>query len=197
MGIISTHDYILHNSNNEYEIVLKSLADEHLSYLYRWNADPEVLYWTEGEEGLSYSKELVERIYGGISKDNICFIIEVNKNIIGECWLQQLNFHQLSSKVREMYPKTADVRRIDMCIGEKQYWGKGIGTLLIEALVEFAFNNQRVDALHCICEDYNVRSARVFEKNGFQKVLTEKLSGNGLGKYRYHLGLTKGDYNKQ
>ena len=78
MSIIRTHDFTLYGGNEEYQIVLRSLADKYLPYLYKWNADSEVLYWTEGEEGLSYPKELVEKIYGGISQDNICFIIEVN-----------------------------------------------------------------------------------------------------------------------
>lgn len=31
---------------------------------------------------------------------------------------------------------------------------------MLRLLLEFAFNDQGVDVLHCICEDYNVRSCR-------------------------------------
>ena len=48
MSIIKTHDITLYGGNDEYNIVLRPLCDEHLPYLYKWNADPEVLYWTEG-----------------------------------------------------------------------------------------------------------------------------------------------------
>lgn len=46
MGIIKSHDITLRGGDTE--IVLRPLRDEHLPLLYKWNADPEVLYWTEG-----------------------------------------------------------------------------------------------------------------------------------------------------
>jgi hypothetical protein len=42
MSIIKSHDITLYGGNDEYRIVLMPLADEHLPYLYKWNADPEV-----------------------------------------------------------------------------------------------------------------------------------------------------------
>ena len=197
MSIIRKHNITLNGGNKEYKIVLRPLSDEHLPYLYKWNADPEVLYWTEGgpeDVELSYPLELVEKIYGGISQDNLCFAVEVNENIVGECWLQAMNYSQVNSKVAEMYKNYSDVRRIDMCIGEKEYWGKGIGTLFIKMLVDFAFHCEHVDALHCFCEDYNIRSRRVWEKNGFKLVFIEELPQPQIGKYKYHWRLTKSEY---
>ncbi len=49
MSIIQ-HDVTLYGGNDAYQIVLRPLSDEHLPYLYQWNADPEVLYWTEGDD---------------------------------------------------------------------------------------------------------------------------------------------------
>lgn len=192
MSVIRTHNVTLHGGNDKYKIILRPLSDEYLPYLYKWNADPEVLYWTEGGEDIcrSYSPETVRQIYGGIAKDNPCFVVEVNGSIIGECWLQKMNL----SYVREMYPKGMDVRRIDMSIGEKVYWGKGIGTLFVEMLVEYAFNIEKVDVLHCFCEDYNIRSKRVWEKNGFTLILTEKLPQGQKGKLQYHWRMTRKEY---
>lgn len=42
MSIIQ-HDLTLYGGNDAYQIVLRPLSDEHLPYLYQWNADPEVL----------------------------------------------------------------------------------------------------------------------------------------------------------
>lgn len=60
---------------------------------------------------------------------------------IGECWLQKMNL----PNVIAMYPETLDVRGIDMSIGEKEYWGKGIGTQAIDMMVDFAFCGKRSD----------------------------------------------------
>lgn len=89
MSIIKTHDITLIGGNEQYKIILRPLSDEHLSYLYKWNSDPGVLYWTEGEDVECYTPDVVHQIYGGISQNNFCFVVEVNDKIIGECWLQK------------------------------------------------------------------------------------------------------------
>jgi len=69
MNIIKTHDITLYGGNGS-NIILRPLCDEHLPYPYKWYADPEVLYWTEGgtdDINLSYDKETVHQIYGGVS----------------------------------------------------------------------------------------------------------------------------------
>ena len=190
MSIIKLHSITLYGGNEEYKIALRPLSDEHLPYLYKWNSDSEVLYWTEGEDVASYPPEVVHQIYGGISQDNFCFAVEVNGEIIGSCWLQKMNLPD----VRAMYPDETDVRRIDMSIGEKSYWGKGIGTLFIGMLVDFAFSTEKVDVLHCFSEDYNVRSKRVWEKNGFTLILTEEIPQPHKGKLQYHWRLTRDEY---
>ena len=192
MSVIKTHDVTLHGGNDTYKIILRPLSDEHLPYLYKWNSDPEVLYWVEGEDVESYPPEMVRQIYGGISQNSLCFLIEVNGEIIGECWLQKMNL----PNVKALYTENTDVRRIDMSIGEKDYWGKGIGTLFIGMLVKYAFECEQVDVLHCLCEDYNIRSCRVWEKNGFTLVLTEEILRPSKGKLQCHWRLTKDEYIK-
>ena len=190
MSIIQSYDVTLRGGNETYDIVLRPLSDKHLPYLYKWNADKEVLYWSEGDDVEAYGPETVHQIYGGKKEDCLYFIIEVNGLIIGECWLQRMNLNY----VKDMYPAGTDIRRIDMTIGEKEYWGKGIGTLFVGMLADFAFNQEKADVLHCICEDYNLRSIRVWEKNGFILALKEELPQNSKGKYQYHWRLTKEEY---
>jgi RimJ/RimL family protein N-acetyltransferase/SAM-dependent methyltransferase len=194
MNIIKTHGVTLYGGNDEYKIVLRPLCDEHLPLLYKWNANPEVTYWTEGgtnEANIIYDSNTVHQIYGGVSQNNLCFLVEVNGASIGECWLQRMNLPE----VRAMYNDTLDVRRIDMSIGEKAYWSKGIGTLFIGMLIDYAFNGENVDLLHCFCEDYNIRSRRVWEKNGFKQVLAEPLLPQPQkGKWQYHYRLTREEY---
>jgi len=82
---------------------------------------------------------------------------------VGECWLQKMNI----KTILEKYATNADVRRIDIMIGEKDYWNRGIGSAVIGMLVDFAFNYQGVGFLHALVSDFNKRSLRAFEKNGF------------------------------
>ena len=190
MSIIKSHNVTLRGGDEACEIVLRPLTDADLPDLYRWNADPDVLYWAEGEDIEAYSPEDVEGIYGWISQENLCFAIEVNGMTVGECWLQKMNLPH----VKAMYAKGLDVRRIDAMIGEKAFWGKGIGTHMLGMLIKYAFACEQVDVLHCLCEDYNSRSCRTLEKNGFTLVLTEKFTEPHKGEFQYHWRLTKDEY---
>ena len=112
MSIIKTHDTTLYGGN-DIDIVLRPLCDEHLPLLYKWCADPEVLYWTEGginDTDLSYGADTVHAIYGGVSQNAFCFLVEADGVPVGECWLQKMNLPE----IKAMYPETLDVRRIDM-----------------------------------------------------------------------------------
>lgn len=81
-----------------------------------------MLYWREGgrdDSHISYGKDTVNLICGGVSQNAFCFLIEVDEKPIGACWLQKMNLPD----VKEMYHEGTDVRRIDMAIGGKDYWG--------------------------------------------------------------------------
>lgn len=191
MPVIRTHDITLCGGSDTHNIVLRPLSDEYLPLLYKWNADLEVLYWTEGEDVQDpYSKEMVHLIYGGVSQSAFCFLIEVDDIPIGECWLQEMNV----PSVTDLYPARTDVRRIDLLIGEKNYWGRGIGTKVVRMLVDFAFAGEQVDVLHCFCADYNCRSQRVWEKNGFSLIRKVKQTANPKMQYEYHYVLTRQQY---
>lgn len=190
MPIIKTHGVTLRDGT---DLVLRPLRDEHLPLLYKWCADPEVLYWTEGgcaAKDLSYGADTVHAIYGGVSQNAFCFLVEYGGIPVGECWLQKMNLPE----VIRTYPPSLDVRRIDMSIGEKAYWNRGIGTRFIGMLIDFAFRTERVDVLHCFCEDYNVRSRRMWEKHGFTRILEEPIPDSWKGSAQYHYRLTKEEY---
>lgn len=194
MPIIKTHNYVLRGRAGPFDITLRPMSDADLPLLYKWNADPEVLYWSEtNADDIShgYSRGLVNWIYGSASQNALCFIILADGFPIGECWLAKMEL----PLVLRMYPVTSDIRRIDMSIGEKRFWGKGIGTAMIGLLVNFAFLHEQADVLHCICGDYNMRSRRVWEKNGFKHVLSTPLDpAFTRGKNEYHYCLTRVEF---
>jgi RimJ/RimL family protein N-acetyltransferase len=193
MSIIKTHNITLYGKTENYNVRLFPMNDEHLKILQKWNNDPEVLYWCEGDDDLAkgYTEEDIHQIYGSVSQNAFCFIINANDTRIGECWLQKMNLQY----IKNMYPKNTDIRRIDMVIGEKDYWNKGIGTEIIRILIDFAFDKENVDVLHCMCNDYNIRSQRVWGKNNFSLILKEELPQPQKGKYCYHYRLLKSEYN--
>ena len=96
MSIIRSHDVTLYGGKR-HRIVLKPLSDEHLPLLYKWYADPEVLYWTEGGEDvvLSYDRDTVHKKYGRVSQNAFCFLIVADGVPVGDCWLQKMNLESV------------------------------------------------------------------------------------------------------
>jgi RimJ/RimL family protein N-acetyltransferase len=169
---------------------LRPLTERDWPLLYRWNSDPEVLYFSEGDDVDAYSPEDVQGIYRTVSQTAFCFVIEVEGTPVGECWLQRMNIE----RILEKYPGL-DCRRIDLMIGEKAYWGQGIGTEAIRLLTEFGFVHQGVDVIHNAgIADYNVRSQRAFQRVGYRIAEKTKEPPGSKAEYGYDLVLTRGEF---
>ncbi len=189
MGVICTHDITLYDNCGTQPLTLKPLADEHLPLLYRWCADEEVMRFAD-EGGTVCDAETVRTLYGRASQAAHCFLIEADGVPVGECWLQRMDI----PSVKAMYPAGIDVRRIDICIGEKAYWGKGIGTAAVNLLIKFAFERERADVLHCLCVEDNVPSCRLWEKCGFSLIDREGMKRGLKATYRRHYRLRRWEY---
>lgn len=170
-------------------IRLRSMTEDDWDILAKWNSDPEVLYYSEGANVTAHTLEQVQEIYRSVCKNAFCFIIEVDGNPVGECWLQKMNLERILQK----YPDL-DCRRIDLMIGEKQYWGKGIGTVVINLLTEFGFVREDADIIFGITSDYNVRCIRAFQKAGYEIVAKIKEVPGRKANFDYDLALTKEEF---
>jgi RimJ/RimL family protein N-acetyltransferase len=144
------------------DVELRPFRAEDWAYVVRWNQDPDVLLWTDGDQVGARTPEETYALYRQVSQTALCFIIERGGNPIGDCWVQRMNAPQLL----ERFPGQ-DLRRIDIAIGEKANWGQGIGTRVIHMLTEFAFAEQNADAVFGLVGDHNPRSRRAFEKAGY------------------------------
>ena len=188
MPIITEHRYTISGKDG---IKLQPLCDKHLPLLYRWNSDTEVLYWSEGDDVVEpYDHETVEQIFGSVSKDAYCFLITKDDVPIGECWVQKMNI----PPIVEQYPAGTHVARIDYCIGEKAYWGQGIGTECVRLLLDFAFSQAGYDVVYALVYDYNERSIRLIEHAGFELERKMPVPHNGKAKYELNYKATKTPY---
>ncbi len=149
-------------------LVLRPLTEADWPTLLRWNNDPEVLYYAEGDDVTSRSLEDVQSIYRSVSQTAFCFMAELDAGSgstpIGEGWLQRMNYERILRRFPGL-----DCRRIDLTIGEKALWGQGLGTEMIRLLTRFAFEQENVDrVVVCNIADYNPRSLKAFLKVGYE-----------------------------
>ena len=160
MEELRKHNIILKSDN----ITLRPMTEDDWNALLIWNTDPDVLYFTEGDNVENYSLEEIKYIYRYVSQTSYCFIIEYDSEPIGECWLQEMNIYRILNK----FPR-GDNRRIDIMIGVKSLWNKGLGGKVIELLSKFGFEMQNADNIFaCGIVDYNPRALNAFKKLGFE-----------------------------
>lgn len=183
---IRTHAITLRSGR----LTLRPMTEGDWDLLLRWNSDPEVLYFSEGDDVASRSLEDIQGIYRSVSQSAICFIAELDDRPIGECWLQRMNMKRILQK----YPDR-DIRRIDLMIGEKELWGKGHGTEIIRLLTALAFEREGADLVFAYgVADYNPRSRRAFEKNGYRLDAAIDLPSGMKAQREFDLMLSREDY---
>lgn len=165
---------------------LRPMTENDWATVAVWETDSEVLYWADTDFVDSRSLDEVKGIFRTVSQTAYCFIVELNGKPIGDCWLQEMNV----KKILKKYPKI-NCRRIDLVIGEKGLWGKGLGTDVIRTLTRFAFEHEKADMVFGITGDYNQRSQRAFEKACYQQVIKLKEPKGSRAKYCLALAVDK------
>ena len=158
IDLIDSHEVRLRGEH----VTLRPMTESDWDILLRWSNDPEVMDFADASPFKISTMEEIQQIYRWISTHAFCFMMEVENQPIGECWLQQMNLKQVVDQ-----SPSKDHRRIDITIGEKSFWGLGLGTEAIGLLVDFGFAIEQVDAVFGVVAQNNPRSRRAFEKNGF------------------------------
>lgn len=95
-------------------------------------------------------------------KKTFAIVYKENNKTIGSLGVE---FYALEDKLSEFFNYNG--RSIGYVLS-KDYWGKGLMTEALKAVVDYLFNKLDYDFLLCGRFDFNVRSGRVQEKCGFK-----------------------------
>ena len=177
---------------SEGPLVLRPMTELDWETVLPWNNDPEVLFFWEGDDVTGRPLETVQELYRAVSRTAFIFIIELNGEPIGDCWLREMDLPDLL----ERFPGQ-DLRRIDLAIGRKALWGRGWGTRVIALLTRFGFGTSGADDIFgCGFGDYNPRSRRAFEKNGYKTLETVPQPPGRKAGFAFTLMVTRDRYYK-
>lgn len=153
------HDIVLRDP----PLTLRPMTERDWPLLLRWNRDPSVLVWTDGEGTPPRDLEQTQHLYRSVAATPaLCFIIKWQGREIGDCWLQHMNEPRLIDRYLG-----ASLWRIDIAIGEPRYWNRGIGRRAIALLGRYGLDHERADAIFGLVRAENVRSSRAFMAAGF------------------------------
>ncbi len=171
-------------------LVLRPMCEGDWDLLYKWNNDPDILYWFEGDGIRSRSLADLQRIYRGMSQKARMFVGEFEERPVAECWLQEMNLDHLLAQ----YPGM-DLRRIDLGIAEKELWGRGLGTEIIDLLTRFAFESEGADMVFGPgIRDDNARSLRAFAKNGYRQVAKREREPEAKSRYEIDMAIHREEW---
>lgn len=142
---------------------LRKIKPSDKNYFARWWRDKELLKLTSGVSKL-ISDEEVDRYFQAIlnGKNNYNFIILADEKIIG---------HISLAKRRNGWYET------QIMIGEKEYWGKGIGSKAIKLLIRKA-KKDVIFKIYLEVRPTNLRAIQTYEQCGFEKVKIVKYPNN-------------------
>ncbi|MCA9749775.1 MAG: GNAT family N-acetyltransferase, partial [Romboutsia sp.] len=156
------------DGNNKGCLVTFATKDVHSSYPDGLN-DPEVSRFLvtvhDQPQTLSTIKNFVESNYNSI--DSLLFAIKVENEVnpIGTIRLHAIEFFNYSA-------------HIGLCIFNKKYWGKGIGSAAINALTKWSFTELGLRWLEAGIYEDNFGSRKAFEKANYK--LSHKIADKYL-----------------
>lgn len=156
--------------NNVY---LRGIKKEDFSEgLYSWANDDEVTHYMITGTKPSI-KEKMEQLYQDTinNQSEIVFAIVDSKtdHTIGLVGLYQINNHIHSTEFR-------------IIIGEKEFWGKGIGTECATWIIGYAFKNLNLNKVWLGVNEGNKGAIKSYEKSGFIKegILRKEIYRNNI-----------------
>ena len=186
----SQHQPVLSEGN----LSLRPLTDDDWPLLLKWEGDPEVVHWFGGaifsaDQGSEEDHlRAVKEHFTQIRQTGHLWIIQCTQKSIGWCTLVR------GPGDKQVYSDFAarDCRSIEISIGEKDCWGQGIGSTTNRLVTAFAFEQDGAEVA-CVCDvaDYNRRSLRIFEKNGFEVYTTLSTPPGDRAQHLYYLILTR------
>ena len=167
------------------EVTLRPLEMEDIDTFYKWDADIELNIlsgWTPRRSKVR-AQQFYEQHILEPPKNLEIFSILVERRLIG--------YLQLALIDRE--EKRADV---GIVIGERQMWGRGIGSTALRILLDYAFTVVGLEKVSAGVYGFNTRSLRLMEHVGFQKegMLRQHEIHNGVRQNLHVFGMLKSEF---
>ncbi|EJQ52096.1 GNAT family N-acetyltransferase [Bacillus wiedmannii] len=148
-------------------VSVRYVIEEDAPIISKWLTDPEILKYYEGRDNPQSVEMVLDRfIYNPNSHEKRC-LIEFDNIPIG-----YIQMYPVDSEWKSLYgyEELQNVWGMDQFIGEPIYWGKGIGTKLVQAAITYIMENAGAEAIAMDPKVNNERAIKCYEKCGFKKV---------------------------
>ena len=161
-------------------IVLRPIQMAHVSTTYlSWLQDAEVM---QGIASSGYTLEnLREYVFEKIAQPGTCFYAIHSKEDEAHIGNVKLDF----------FDEKANVSELGLLIGDKKFWGKGIGYEACKLLIDFGFKILKRRKIYLAVYESNPAAKKLYDKLGFvlEGTLRKHVQVNGNYYDKYIMGL--------
>jgi RimJ/RimL family protein N-acetyltransferase len=153
-------------------LLLRRVTMDDAADLFEYGSDPEVTRYTtwEPHESIEDSKRYLEFMLHRQRTQDVAewgMVLKAANKLIGTCGFSQWSPYNGRAEVAYAMARP--------------YWGQGLTTEALTAVVEFGFTRMALNRIEARCVPENVASARVMEKVGmqFEGILREHTYAKG------------------
>lgn len=166
-------------------VMLRPLELDDIDMLYNWDLDNDLNIltgWAPRRSRVAF-RQLYEQRITEPPDDLVTFGIQIDDGLVG--------FVQLALIDREERRAA-----VGILIGEKQIWGRGIGSTALRLLLDYAFTVQGLERVYAEIYGFNTRSFRLMERVGFQQegILRQHEIHNGVRQDMHIFGILKPEF---
>lgn len=145
------------------KINLRNLQSEDWPHFAKWWKDEELINMTSGDHTPITEEEIRNQVEDMASDTNSHhFLIIADDEVIGH-----INLNKLDSKKAEL----------QIVIGEKEYWGQGIGKEAIRKMIEIA-EDLELEKIIIELRPENSRALNLYKKSDFKQTGIKKYPEN-------------------
>jgi RimJ/RimL family protein N-acetyltransferase len=129
--------------------------ESHIPYYYTWRNDPEVAKYDQVEFLRPRAYSEIEAWSMRMVEGYTYLILDQDKPI-GTCAIMHPDMRNRHAE-------------LSIVIGDRAYWSKGFGTLIMKQLLQWGFEGLNLERLYLHVFAFNTRAIGLYEKMGFTK----------------------------
>jgi len=169
---LPNHDIVLDDG----VVRLRPVTEDDWPAIARWNKDPEVFWWCEGDDIKERDESDAQDIIRLMAQQGHHFILESPPGEpVGEMCVQRMNLPRCLVHGKRLF-------RLPITIGEKSRWGHGIGKRAVRLALRFAFEDLGADMVCAVDVDpHNERSVNLWKSLGFSSIASYPNPGSKHG----------------
>jgi RimJ/RimL family protein N-acetyltransferase len=141
------------------KVKIRQIRNSDASISYKWRNDPDVWKYTFNRPNIVVTPKIERQWVESVLKtpNRKTFAICVGKS---EKYVGNVQLLDITDKSGEL----------GIFIGEKRYWGKGIGRKAIKLIVSFAKNVLKLESMFLSVKKDNITAVKCYEHCGFKQI---------------------------